>query len=333
MAAILKPNAESLHRCADALREGRLVAVPTETVYGLAAHALDETAVAAIFAAKGRPKNDPLIVHVDSRADVERVADTDGPAGNALDRLAERFWPGPLTVVLPRRERVSDLVTASLPTVAVRVPAHPVLRTLLKECALPLAAPSANPFGYISPTTAAHVEASLGERIELILDGGPCAVGVESTILSLADPARPLLLRPGTISRHELAETLDIEIHLPERSAEDTTPEAPGRLSRHYAPRTPLVLVPHGEPFPSEPQTPAIFVHFARQNGPLPPHTLGRVFSESGEVSEAARGLFALLRELDGTGAAAIYAEMAPEDGSGLATAFNDRLRRAAARA
>ena len=231
----------ALHRAASLLRDGHLVAFPTETVYGLGANALDAAAVARIFEAKGRPHTSPLIVHVASEAMLSRVV-ADWPA--TAQTLVKTFWPGPLTLVLPKQPAVPDLVTAGLPTVGVRMPAHPVALALIMECNLPLAAPSANRFTQLSPTTAEHVRQSLGDRVEFILDGGPCTVGIESTVLSLAtDP--PTLLRPGGISRAQIEALIGtIEVVT---NGEPGPHASPGMHVKHYSPRTKLFLSTNGE--------------------------------------------------------------------------------------
>mgnify|MGYP003348533482 FL=1 len=205
-ARIVRGTARQLAALAAALRRGEIVGVPTETVYGLAANALDAVACRKIFRAKGRPTTDPLIVHLPSAHDLAGVAVPNA----AAYRLAAAFWPGPLTIVLPKRAVVPDIVSAGLPSVAVRVPAHPLFRRLLRLAEVPLAAPSANPFGYVSPTAAEHVRAGLGQKVRVILDGGPCAVGLESTIVDLRDPAKPRLLRPGAVTRAQLERVLEI---------------------------------------------------------------------------------------------------------------------------
>jgi L-threonylcarbamoyladenylate synthase len=234
------PSPEVLAEAAALLRDGGLVAFPTETVYGLGAHALDERAIARIFAAKGRPSYNPLIAHV---ADLQgaRALTRDWP--EAAERLAERYWPGPLTMVLPKRSSVPDLLTAGLPSVAVRVPAHPVALALLRAAALPIAAPSANPFMRVSPTTADHVERGLGERVDLILDGGPAGVGIESTVIGLTG-SEPVLLRPGSISIEEVEAVIGGPLREAAPAGVDAARPAPGMLDRHYAPRARLVLVP-----------------------------------------------------------------------------------------
>ncbi|MDR1282750.1 MAG: threonylcarbamoyl-AMP synthase, partial [Opitutaceae bacterium] len=201
---IYRPTETNLKNLARVLARGGLVAVPSETVYGLAADALDSQACEAIFKAKGRPRNDPLIVHIASLRQLHQVAE---PSGAAL-ALARAFWPGPLTLVLPKRPAVPDIVTAGLSSVAVRMPAHPVFRKIIRLSGRPLAAPSANPFGYISPTTAQHVKQGLDGRIPHIIDGGACEVGVESTIIDLRNPDRPLLLRAGGLPSERISHVL-----------------------------------------------------------------------------------------------------------------------------
>ncbi|WP_442888982.1 L-threonylcarbamoyladenylate synthase [Congregicoccus parvus] len=322
------------------LRAGELVAVPTETVYGLAAHALDAEACARVFAAKGRPSYDPLIVHV---LDLEAAREIAEFNTQAL-ALAARFWPGPLTLILPKSPAVPDIVTSGRPTVAVRVPAHPVMRALLARCGLPLAAPSANPFGYVSPTTAAHVQAGLGDRIDHILDGGPCTIGVESTIVDARDPADPIVLRPGGLAREAIEGVLGrpVRTHTTAPRPADTPPTdpagelAPGLLERHYSPRTPVAL--RDVPFPSEvlrqPPDGAARVFFARPAGADADRVSRRDdihwLTEAGDLAEAAHNLFALMRALDAAGHARLEFEPAPTHG--LGPAINDRLRRAAAR-
>ncbi|MEQ9503055.1 MAG: L-threonylcarbamoyladenylate synthase [Deltaproteobacteria bacterium] len=306
---------DAIHTAAEALRRGELVAFPTETVYGLGAHALDVDAVTKIFEAKGRPRFDPLIVHVPS-VDAARALFAAPPA--ALDRLAEEFWPGPLTVVAKKVDAVPDLVTAGHDTVAVRVPAHPMAKALLEAVALPVAAPSANPFGAVSPTRAEHVVAQLGDRVSIVLDGGPCDVGVESTIVAL-EPT-PTLLRPGGIALESLERVLG-RVTLPD-AAEYTT-ASPGRLSKHYATATPLYLDPAEAP---EGGRRGLLAFEAPADG----YEVVEVLSPAGDLAEAAQRLFAAMRRLDALDLDVIVAEPVPE--TGLGRAIMDRLRRAAAK-
>jgi L-threonylcarbamoyladenylate synthase len=325
----LAPDDSGLDRAAALLRAGEIVAVPTETVYGLAANALDAAAVRRIFEAKGRPFIDPLIVHV---AELAMVAELASPSP-LLGKLAAEFWPGPLTVILKKRACVPDLVTAGEPTVAIRLPAHPVMRELIRRAGLPLAAPSANPFGYVSPTTAAHVRDSLGDRVPHILDGGACAHGLESTIVDLASPGGPRLLRPGPVSRAALEAALGLPVgSAPSPLGSQAAQPAPGMLERHYSPDTPLVLRTHGARA-EIPQGFAGRVAVAHQCRPAAiPHDGAEHFwfAETDSPEEAARSLFALIRHLDTQGFAVILAEAARP--GGLGDAINDRLKRAAAK-
>jgi L-threonylcarbamoyladenylate synthase len=313
-APIRAADAAAIAEAAQALRTGALVAFPTETVYGLGADATSAAAVAALYAAKGRPAENPLIMHFASA----EAAFAEAAAGPEAERLAAAFWPGPLTLVLPRRpeSRVVPAATAGLDSMAVRVPAAPVAQLLLAAAAIPVAAPSANPSGRVSPTTAQHVAEALGDRVALILDGGPCPVGLESTVVGLHGP-RPVLLRPGGIGVDAI-EGLIGPLDRPDAAA---APASPGMLARHYAPATRLRLnaVRAG---PGE----ALLAF-----GPEVPATVGPVrnLSPDGNLAEAAANLYAMLRELDRLGAPAIAVMPIPATGLGLA--INDRLRRAAA--
>ena len=305
---LLPPDARGIARAAEIWRAGGLVALPTETVYGLAADARQGRAVARIFAAKERPRFNPLIVHLPDAAAARALAEWPREAA----RLAEAFWPGPLTLVLPLRpgHDLSPLVTADLPTVALRVPAHPVARAALRAFGGPLAAPSANPSGRISPTTAAHVLAGLGGRIEAVIDGGPCPVGVESTIVSLA--GAPALLRPGGVPAEAVEAALG---HALAPAAAADRPAAPGQLASHYAPRAPVRLNAT-ERRPGE-----ALLGFGDVAGDL-------TLSASGDLAEAAANLFGHLHALDAAGRPIAVAPIPDE---GLGEAINDRLRRAAA--
>lgn len=236
------PDARLLAPAAEALRRGGLVAFPTETVYGLGAYALDPLAIARIYDAKGRPSYNPLIVHV-ADAEAARLLVREWP--DAAERLAAAFWPGPLTLVLPKSSSVPDAVTAGLPNVALRVPAHPVARALLRLAGVPVAAPSANRSTQVSPTTAEHVVRGLGDRVDVVVDGGPCPVGIESTVLSLAGP-RPTVLRPGTISVDELRAIVPdvVDAAADARGDPRAARPSPGMLDRHYAPRATVRVLP-----------------------------------------------------------------------------------------
>jgi len=313
---IRAPGEEVIAEAAHLLRRGELVAFPTETVYGLGADARSDRAVAAIFAAKGRPRFNPLIVHWASAEAAADVVDFD----DRSRELARQFWPGPLTLVLPRRAQtgISLLCSAGLETLAVRVPAHPVAERLLAAFGGPVAAPSANRSGEISATTAAHVAESFGDRVALILDGGPAPIGLESTVLDLTGP-KPVLLRPGAVT----LETLEAAIGpVAAMRTGRGAPRSPGMLERHYSPRLPLRLEVEGRPRPGE----ALLAF-----GPTPLKGFAATLnlSPAGDLGEAAANFFAMLRALDRAGLSGIAVMPIPE--RGLGRAINDRLRRAAA--
>jgi L-threonylcarbamoyladenylate synthase len=302
------------------LRKGEVVAIPTETVYGLAGNAFDEDALLKIFSAKNRPHFNPMIAHCSGWEMVEAIT---GKIPPLAVQLAEAFWPGPLSLLLPRNERIPDLLTAGSPLLAVRQPAHPLSLQLLRQLDFPLAAPSANPFGYISPTTAAHVQAQLGEKIPYILDGGPTLVGIESTIIGFDAMGKAIVYRLGGLSLEEIEEVVGPLSYAPR--VQDR-PEAPGRLKSHYAPQTPLVL--DGEQPWQETQDPQQVGAIVFQR-PLPDIPPGQQFilSPGADLAEAAKNLFSALREMDQRGYALIVAERLPEEG--LGRAINDRLERA----
>ena len=304
------------HEAAELLRQGEVVAVPTETVYGLASDALNAAAAAKVFAAKERPAFDPLIVHVAGASWIGTLTDVKGAAGSLAHRLADAFWPGPLTMVLPAKERVPDLVRAGLPTVALRCSAHPVMAAVVEELGRPLAAPSANRFGRISPVTAQDVIEELDGRIPLVLDGGPCRHGLESTIVAVED-GRLVLLRPGPVTAEELEKLAPVE-----RAPRGGAVSAPGMLESHYAPRTPLQLWPDDAPRPADAATSGVLAFGAAGPGFAAAEVL------PSDPADAAPLFFAALRRLDASGVARIYAREIPE--SGLGTAIMDRLRRAA---
>ena len=302
------------------LKAGNVVGIPTETVYGLAGNALDADAVVRIFRVKNRPAFDPLIVHTDSFEKMERLVH-DIP--EAARQLADAFWPGPLTMLLPKRDLIPDLVTAGLPTVGVRIPNHALTLTLLRSLDFPLAAPSANPFGYISPTTAQHVADQLGNQVPYVLDGGPASVGLESTIVGFEENV-PTVFRLGGLTVEQIERVVGpVQVHTHSTS----NPQAPGMLSSHYAPRKLLILLAPGEsPTPTERAGALAFrepfggIHADYQ----------RVLSSTGDLNEAAKNLFAHLRALDALPLDIIYAEPLPN--AGLGWAMNDRLRRASVR-
>lgn len=311
MTLLLSPDDAGVAQAAELLRRGELVAFPTETVYGLGGDARSNRAVEGIFAAKGRPSFNPLIVHLPDLAAAETIAEI-GP--KARD-LATAFWPGPLTLVLPLRADagISPLVTAGLPTVAIRVPAHPLAQRLLRAFGGPVAAPSANPSGRVSPTRAEHVLEGLPGRIAAVLDGGPCAVGLESTIL-LADPD-PMLLRPGGLPVEALEAALGARLAIADPAA---MPTAPGQLASHYAPEATVRLNA------TSARDAEVLVGFGAVRGLLS-------LSETGDLVEAAARLFQILREADRLAGPGGRIAFAPVPETGLGRAINDRLRRAAA--
>jgi len=318
-----RPDPAAIEEAGRALREGLLVAFPTETVYGLGAHALSPEAVARIYAAKGRPPDNPIIVHIGRPEEVAVVAREVPPPARAL---MARFWPGPLTLVLPRSPRVPDVTTAGLDTVAVRMPSHPVALALIRAAGVPVAAPSANRSGSPSPTRAQHVLDDLGPQVDVVVDGGPCPVGVESTVLDVTGE-EPVILRPGGVTREELEEALGRPVRL---GRGQELARSPGTRHRHYAPKAQVVVVDREE-------MAATVRRLAREGrrvgviatGPLdvPAGTPLRLMSRG--LRQYARDLFHALRELDALGCEVIVAEAVPERGLGLA--IMDRLRRAAA--
>lgn len=357
MAKILTGSESDIALAGTLLREGEIVAVPTETVYGLAANALLEQSVRAIFAAKNRPFIDPLIVHVASVSAAKDFADISHPF---VKKLADAFWPGPMTLVLPKTSRIPDVVTAGEKTVAIRVPAHPLMRKILAAAGVPIAAPSANPFGYVSPTTAQHVQDSLGEKIGWIVDGGVCDCGVESTIVLVAD--LPRILRPGVITREQIEAVLGVPVasakgHL-EKIADGekcvSTAEkigaqlAPGMLKKHYSPRVPVFLFENGT-FPQRENFPnavspnsRVAVVFQKESsfleslpvasllGANPKNVEFFALSKNGDQREVARNIFSTLRKIDSGNFNAVFIEKSLNAGVGIAV--NDRISRAAAK-
>lgn len=300
------------------IKGGGIVAFPTETVYGLGADAFNPLAVARIFEAKNRPLFDPLIVHI---ADLSQMGILASRVDKRAGRLAGRFWPGPLTMVMPRSERVPDIVTAGLDTVAVRMPDHLIALDLIRLSGTPIAAPSANRFGYISPTKAAHVLEQLGERVDMIIDGGPCTVGVESTIIKL-DEGRSIILRPGGVPIEEIEAVIGPVVTA---APSGVNPEAPGQLPSHYSPSIPVRLADS-----------AVAIDFSREDAgfllykrPESGAPAGRteILSVNGDLQEAAANLFSALHRLDRMKINVIIAEPVPERGLGIA--IMDRLRRA----
>lgn len=331
---------ESLRRAAAVISGGGLVAFPTETVYGLGGDAFNPAALAKIFEAKGRPRFDPLIVHIAALETLEKMADLSTLADDGREKLAvmsRRLWPGPLTLILPKLKAVPDLATSGLATVAVRFPDHPVAQRLISLSTGAIAAPSANPFGYLSPTRAEHVRDQLGANVDIILDGGPCSVGVESTVLDICG-AQPRILRPGGTPK-EAIEAL-IGPVLSDGEIPGGSPVSPGQLKSHYAPRTPLLVYATEDiiALPGEKGEAFLFVDgasretwLAAQQGNVAEAETNRitvrVLSETGDLLEAAARLFEMLHELDRPAISRIRAQLAPEQG--LGAAINDRLRRA----
>lgn len=361
MAELLNTGPEAIERASRAIREGQLVAFPTETVYGLGAEATNTTALARVFEAKRRPTFDPLIVHIARIEDLAAVADLSQLSverRRLMDRLVEHLWPGPLTLILPKQPRIPDLATSALPTVAVRIPAHPVAQELLRRAGVPVAAPSANPFGYLSPTRAEHVLTQLGDKVDLIIDGGRCEVGVESTVLDMSSELITIL-RPGGLSRERI-ELIIGTVHLIDRTT--SHPTAPGQLPSHYAPRAALSLYPAGAiplqfPYQGERLACLFFSDESRDRwlaayrkanpgqasfgtapgdkeppagkeyptGLEPP--LCKVLSPSGTLVEAAANLFDILHQLDTLAVDRVLAEQVPDQD--LGPAINDRLYKA----
>ena len=335
---LLLPSAETYTHASEILENGGLVAFPTETVYGLGANALDRDAVLSVFTAKGRPADNPLIVHIYKQAQLEPLCDL--PAG--AQELMDAFWPGPLTILCPKKPVIPDAVTAGLPTVAVRMPSHPVARALLQACNLPVAAPSANSSGRPSPTTAAHVMEDMNTKIPLIIDGGMCDVGVESTVLDLCH-GDPVVLRPGGITPGMISSVLDREVQLagsvlrPLRENEAAL--SPGMRYKHYAPQAVVTLVEGTE----DRVIPLLKKLYRKQTADgvrscvlcftehmevlsdCHPHDIG----SSADPSEIAHRLFDILRRLDEEGMEAVFSEVIPPEGVGLAVM--NRLGRAAA--
>ncbi|WP_025761324.1 L-threonylcarbamoyladenylate synthase [Dyadobacter tibetensis] len=302
------------------LDRGDLVAIPTETVYGLAGNALNEQAILKIFATKNRPAFDPLIVHTHCMENVEALVRSIPVAAR---RLAEQIWPGPLTLLLPKKSQVPDLATSGLDTVAIRIPAHSLTLELLQSLEYPLAAPSANPFGYISPTTPEHVNQQLGDQIELILDGGESQIGIESTIIGF-EGQQPIIYRLGGYALEDIERCVGPVSMLPHSTS---NPQAPGMLKSHYAPRKPFFLRSR-ESLNKGYREGAVYLLFSEYLPDIDP-SCQYLLSETGNMNEAAKALFSALRKLDQMPISQIFAEEVPN--TGLGRAINDRLRRAAA--
>ncbi len=366
MAQILNPTPENIRNAAELLRSGEVVGMPTETVYGLAGSVFDEAALARIFAVKERPTFDPLIVHLAAEvlkveplsalAELElvNVAQLSPLARSRATALMRAFWPGPLTIVLPKTARVPDLATSGLGTVGLRSPRHPVAQALILAAGVPLAAPSANRFGRISPTTAQHVQTELGDRISLVLEGGPCEVGLESTVVTVLGEGQLILLRPGAVSREALEQASGSTVEIAKKPyahtlGQELAMSAPGMLESHYAPARPLTMLPCPVRELELETAHRLVRHCGSRIGLLlqagNSDELGHKFAQltdrkvhalslspSGDLTEAARNLFSTLRSLDDSGASHLFAEPCPGL-TGLAHAIADRLTRAAAKA
>jgi len=314
----------SIQKATEILKKGGIVAIPTETVYGLAGNALNETVVAKIFAAKERPFFDPLIVHIADFGEIENLA-AEIPQNAKL--LAEKFWPGPLTLVLPKKEKVPDLTTGGLPTVAVRMPKKQITRELIKLAGFPLAAPSANMFQHLSPTNAEHVAEQLGERIDGIVDGGACEIGIESTVIGFEN-SLPVIYRPGAVTYEMVAKVLmengelRMENILNSQFSILNSPPSPGMLKKHYSPNTPLCLE-----LPSEVPPNSGLLAFGKL--PANANDFAKILnlSENSNPTEAAANLYGMLHELDSCGLNRIFAVPLPQ--IGLGNAVNDRLLKA----
>ena len=312
------PPWTSVSEAARLLKAGEVVAIPTETVYGLAGNAFEPKALAKIFAAKERPTFDPLIVHI---ADIAQLTDIAKDIPDSAYKLAEAYWPGPMTIILPKKDCIPDLCTSALPSVAVRFPSHPIAQAIIKESGLPLAAPSANLFKHVSPTTAEHVAAQLADRIAGIVDGGPCSVGVESSIISLTGE-KPTVLRPGAITPEMFKAVLG-EVAIKESTSKPGQPMlAPGQCDTHYRPQVPLYYgeVPAGYTLPEH----TVRIAFGSQAGPIPA-TVN--LSATGDMVEATSKLYAFMHDLDKTEYDLILVDPIPNTGVGMA--LNDRLKRA----
>ncbi len=305
---------QDIRWAADLLRSGKIVGIPTETVYGLAANALDAAAVVSIFEAKQRPAFDPLIVHIGEVSKLNLLVESISPLQK---KLIDEFWPGPLTIIFDKKEVIPDIVTSGLNTVGIRMPQHPISLKLLREFDLCLAAPSANPFGYISPTSAQHVVKQLGEQVAYVLDGGPSEIGLESTIVR-CDNHQITVLRLGGLSIDALA-NFGVPVVVNDHSS--SAPEAPGMLTNHYSPRKKTSYFDSR----SEITDKTAVLYFSKESM----RPIDRTLSKTGDLREAAKNLFKFLRELDEMEVNEIFVEMAPD--RGLGKAINDRLKRATA--
>lgn len=316
---IFEANRKNIEKAAEAIKSGEIVAFPTETVYGLGADGLNPTAVAKIFEAKNRPSFNPLILHIASAEELNELVNI---KSEKIEKLISEFWPGPLTLVLPKKETVPDIVTAGNPTVAVRIPKHPVALELIKASQTPIAAPSANTFGFLSPTTAKHVEKQLGDKINIILDGGKSDVGVESTIIEVAED-KIYLLRPGGIAVEQIEEVCDKKIKV--KQTDTNNPNAPGQLFHHYAPNVPVKFL--DEANESDIKNKKLAGLFFRENNTDLEFERVKILSSSGDLHEAAANLFHHLHLLESLDIDLMLVEPVKEEGLGIA--IMDRLRKA----
>ncbi len=324
--SIVQANKENIKKAAYIIRTGGLAAFPTETVYGLGANAYDPVAVSSIFEVKKRPSFDPLIVHIASFSTLEEITQK---TGELEIELAREFWPGPLTLILPKKQIIPDIVTAGLNTVGVRMPANETARELIIDAGVPIAAPSANPFGRISPTKAEHVWNQLGQDVDIIIDGGTCEMGIESTIIKVVNNI-PEILRYGSLTIEEIKSRTGItnlRTFEENNKAQKVKPEAPGQMPYHYSPNTPLILVEDIEKSVINPGKSG-YLAFKKPLNTLPFSKI-EILSETGNMREAAANLFSSLHNLDSAGLDIIYAEIVPMQGLGFA--IMDRLKKAAA--
>lgn len=328
---ILETTPYNIDYCVGLLEKDEVIGIPTETVYGLAGNAYKESSVRKIFQVKGRPLIDPLIVHCKNLETAESISFSN----DTFQSLAKAFWPGPLTLIVPKNKRIPDIVTAGLDSVAIRIPRHQTFRSVLEKIDFPLAAPSANPFGYVSPTSAEHVERTLGNKIKAILNGGSCKIGLESTIVDLRNPKEPVILRHGPITVSQINDCLGFSVRMGSKGCDDQTAKiAPGQLTKHYSPKANVNLLEHGSISFKDSITDHLDDKTALVCNQKPDWYSDQSsvywLSETGNSDEMARNLFDLVQKLDRQQFRKIYIERAPAEG--LGQAINDRLERAAAK-
>jgi L-threonylcarbamoyladenylate synthase len=318
MTTILPAISKNIKKASEIIRKGGIVAFPTETVYGLGADAFNSHAVARVFEVKNRPRFDPVIVHINPLIDIEQLC---LKIDERAKKLMEKFWPGPLTIILQKSSKIPDIITAGLPAVAVRMPSHPVALELIKEAGIPIAAPSANPFGYLSPTTAEHVNEQIGEKVDLILDDGKCPIGIESTVIDITKK-EPILLRPGGLPLEDIEHVIG-KVKISDVSPE--RPHSPGQLPCHYSPYTPIKIL-ENKKFTIPRGKKVGLLAFNSLDVELP-YVKVEVLSPQGDLREAAANFFSCLHRLDGAGLDIIFAE--PIEEVNLGQAIMERLRRA----